>query len=219
MSEMIPIRLFFEKRDRTIYTSHLDLMRAMTRALVRSGLPIWYTQGFHPHLYLTFALPLSLGITGLSESLDFRLTEPVEFPAIEAALSAAMPSGLRVVRVAAPVMEPKTIEWADYRLDLRCDVAEGKAAWETLLALPEILMEKRSKKGMKTVDIKPLLQLLTLEETAEGLAVTLRCRAGVEVNLNPSLALEALHQQTGFSPVQTRTTRFAVWNEDGKPFA
>lgn len=48
------VRLFFTKLDRAKYISHLDMNRCMSRALKRSGLPVWYTGGFNPHMYLTF---------------------------------------------------------------------------------------------------------------------------------------------------------------------
>ena len=55
------LRLFYTKTGSAKYISHLDVMRAFQRAFRRSKIPVWYTEGFHPHLYLTFALPLSLG--------------------------------------------------------------------------------------------------------------------------------------------------------------
>ena len=76
---MKTIRVLFHKTGRAIYISHLDLTRAMGRALARTQLPVWYTEGFHPHLYMTFALPLSLGVEGLCETMDFWLTEEVPF--------------------------------------------------------------------------------------------------------------------------------------------
>ena len=72
---MIDIRLGFSKTDRAAYISHLDCNRLFQRAFKRSGLPVWYTQGFNPHVYLTFPLPLSLGTESLCETVDFRLTE------------------------------------------------------------------------------------------------------------------------------------------------
>ena len=60
-STMQNIRIFFEKRGRVKYISHLDLMRAMSRAVRRAALPIWYTEGFNPKPYLSFPLPLPLG--------------------------------------------------------------------------------------------------------------------------------------------------------------
>lgn len=206
------VRIFFRKSGRAIYISHLDLMRAMTRAFSRSGLPVWYTQGFHPHLYITFALPLSLGTTGLCESMDVRLLEEVPDSEIVLRLNAALPEGLQAVAAGEPVMEPKEIMWADYHVHLRCVPVEGQQALVRFAALDEIPMQKRSKKGMKTVDIKPMLQVLSVEGQPDGLLLTLRCRAGVEINLNPTLALDALAEITGFRADWAAIERFAILN-------
>lgn len=207
------VRVFFSKSGRAIYISHLDLMRAMTRAFSRSGLPVWYTQGFHPHLYLTFALPLSLGTTGLCESMDVRLLEEVANDEIVARLNAALPEGLHAVSAGDPVMEPKEIMWADYRVHLRCVPDEGAQAMARFAALEEIPIQKRGKKGVKTVDIKPMLLVLSVKQQPDGLLLTLRCRAGVETNLNPTLALDALTEQTGFRADWATIERFALLTE------
>lgn len=212
------VRIFFSKSGRAIYISHLDLMRAMTRAFSRSGLPVWYTQGFHPHLYITFALPLSLGTTGLCESMDVRLLEEVSDEEIILRLNAALPEGLHAVSAGEPVMEPKEIMWADYHVHLRCAVSEGQRALERFSALEEIPMQKRSKKGIKTVDIKPMLQILLVEEQPDGLLLTLRCRAGVKINLNPTLALDALTELTSFKADWATIERFAILNETLEDF-
>ena len=65
---MTTIRVWFTKTGEASYISLLDLQRVMQRALKRSGLPVWYTLGFNPHIYMTFAAPLSLG----QESLQVR---------------------------------------------------------------------------------------------------------------------------------------------------
>lgn len=212
---MKTIRVLFEKTSRAIYISHLDLTRAMGRALARSELPVWYTEGFHPHLYMTFALPLSLGITGLCETMDFRLTDDA-FPLEEVTprLDAALPEGLHAVRAWEPVLPPKEIFWADYRVEMRCAYPEAKKAFETLAALPEVETEKRSKKGWRTVDIRPMFEVLSVEESERGALALLRCRAGVEINLNPMLVLENLTKLTGFSPVTAKISRVAVWTEE-----
>ncbi|MFV0496891.1 MAG: TIGR03936 family radical SAM-associated protein [Candidatus Fimivivens sp.] len=207
------VRIFFSKSGRAIYISHLDLMRAMTRAFSRSGLPVWYTQGFHPHLYITFALPLSLGTTGLCESMDVRLLEAVSDEDIVSRLNIALPDGVKAVSAGEPTMAPKEIMWADYRVHLRCVVSQGQQALQRFAAMSEIPTQKRSKKGVKTVDIKPMFKILSVEAQSDGLMLTLRCRAGVEVNLNPTLALDALTEQTGFKPDWTTIERFAILNE------
>lgn len=207
------VRLFFEKSGRAVYISHLDLVRAMSRALVRAGLPAWYTQGFHPHLYVTFALPLSLGVAGLRETMDFRLTEDCPDDAIVARLNAALPEGLRALSAAEPVMEPAKIMWADYELALRCDPGSGKRALEEFLSTPEIFAQKRGKKGVKTVDIKPLFSLLEVSQNPRGLQIALRCRAGVEVSLNPALVFDTLTASTGLLAECGKIVRRAVLTE------
>ena len=57
---MTTIRVWFTKTGEASYISLLDLQRVMQRAFKRSGLPVWYTLGFNPHIYITFASPLSL---------------------------------------------------------------------------------------------------------------------------------------------------------------
>ena len=69
------VRVWFEKKGSVRYISHLDLTRCMARGLKLSQLPVWYTEGFNPRIYMTYAMPLSLGVCGERECMDIRLTE------------------------------------------------------------------------------------------------------------------------------------------------
>ena len=60
------VRIWFVKDFECRYISHLDLNRTMLRALHKSKLPIWHTEGFNPHPFATFPLPLSLGFRGVN---------------------------------------------------------------------------------------------------------------------------------------------------------
>ena len=91
---MTTVRVWFTKTGEAAYISLLDLQRVMQRALKRSGLPVWYTQGFNPHIYMTFAAPLALGQESLVESLDCRMeTLPGDWEQARAALQACLPEG------------------------------------------------------------------------------------------------------------------------------
>ena len=100
------IRMFYQKKGRAKYISHLDINRLMQRVLKRAGLPVWYTEGFNPHIYLTFALPLSLGYESDFETMDFRLTEEMNLQQVQQILNQNMPEGILVTRVAEPVLKP-----------------------------------------------------------------------------------------------------------------
>ena len=68
-------RLLFSKTGRACYISHLDLMATFQRVFLRAGVPIWQTQGFNKHAYVSIALPLSVGYSSDCEILEFNLDE------------------------------------------------------------------------------------------------------------------------------------------------
>ena len=99
------IRIFFTKRDRAKYISHLDMTRLFQRAVRRSGITMWYTEGFHPHLYMTFALPLSLGIESDYECVDMKLVDNISLEGVKERLNFALPASIRVIDVKPPVQK------------------------------------------------------------------------------------------------------------------
>lgn len=220
--QMIPVRVFFSKTGRAKYTSHLDTMRAMTRAFARSGLPFWYTEGFNPHLYMTFALPIALGYESLCESIDARFTREVPFAEAAKRLGAAMPPGFAVLRAAAPVMAPSAIAWADYEVALlyqEASVPVAAARMETFLRRPVVEVAKRTKKGESLLDIKPLVRLLEMREGKGELRLSLRLAAGSAINVNPTLFLKAFYDWCNLLPDGVKVVRTAVLNGDLEPFA
>ena len=67
------VRIWFTKELECKYISHLDLNRCMLRAVRRAQLPIWYTEGFNPHPYISFLLALTLGVESEGEPVDIRI--------------------------------------------------------------------------------------------------------------------------------------------------
>ena len=194
----LTVRVFFEKRGRIKYISHLDTMRAFTRALGRSGLPLWHTLGFNPHLYLTFSLPLSLGCEALCESFDIRFTEEIPFEEACERLNAVLPPGFKALRAAEPVQKPAAITWADYKLRLVFEenAAEALEAFNKFAAEPVIEVSKKTKKGDKIIDIAPHAKVLEAKLSGDdAVEVTLRLAAGINLNINTSLYLGAFYKQ------------------------
>ncbi|MCL1832006.1 MAG: TIGR03936 family radical SAM-associated protein [Oscillospiraceae bacterium] len=173
----IDVRIFFSKTGIAKYISHLDLYRAFGRTLKRSGLPLWVTEGFNPHIYTTFALPLALGVEGLEESLDVRLIEDVPFAQVAEKLNAVMPQGLAIIRVAAPVRKANDIERARYMITANDDNAE-LSRLDAYLSQDVINIVKKSKTKTQTLDVKPLL-----DWDCKSSALTLP--AGNTLSINP----------------------------------
>ena len=116
---MFKARMKFAKEGRAKYISHLDLMHAMQRSMARCQMPLWFTEGFNQHAYVSVALPLSTGYSGECEFLDFNITaEAVPENAVEA-LNDVFPEGLRAIEIyplADGGMKVGSIEWSQYRI-------------------------------------------------------------------------------------------------------
>lgn len=217
--DFIDVRMWFVKQGDLKYISHLDLQRFMQRALKRSGLPLWHTEGFNPHPYVTFALPLSLGQESRCESVDFRLTKPMSMHAIKSAMDKVMPQDMRVLSVAPPVQKAKMIAFAEYSICFP-NWAWQQNAVSDFLCQPEILVTKRTKKGGEsTVDLAAALQEVSVAVRGEDLMLSLRLPAGSSVNLNPSLLVGAIHEKVGQSPYGAQITRMAVLDAEGAVFS
>ncbi len=191
------VRIWFSKKGRAAYISHLDMMRCMQRSLKRAKIPVWYTQGFNPHIYMTFAMPLSLGFESECETMDIKLVED-EFPlsALIQRLNEALPPEIRVLRAAEPKNKTEAIAFAQYRLTVHdVNPAEFIPLWQAFIRQPEILSQKKTKKGFKEVNLKDYIgeEAVTAED---GKAiVALRLMSGVNEGLNPSLILKAFEKQ------------------------
>ena len=214
---MIRVRATFEKCGRARYISHLDLNRCMLRIFRRSRLPIWYTEGFNPHPYYSFALALSLGFESSCEILDFNLNEDIPFDEIKDRLNAVMPEGMRILSVAEQKQKIIAITEAEYSFSLLSSDADRLYGdINALLALPEILMEKKTKKGIKTVDIKPSIKIMSCEKSDDSVNMSIRLPAGTQTNFNPTLFTDALKNMSGVDfevPIIRRTGIFCENNE------
>lgn len=223
MQNQIDVRLFFTKTGMAKYISHLDLMRCMTRAVKRAGVPLWYTEGFNPHLFMTFARPLSLGQESLCEVVDVRLVGEMTFKEIQSRMNNALPKDITVVGVAKPVHKPSEIAAADYEIKLFTEVPGALCAHlKSALAAEQITVFKKAKQGRKKIekeiDIKPnVLSFETsVQETYVFLNVTLT--AGDQNNINPTLLLSALTDGFDGEIQNTDILKMRILLENGEKF-
>lgn len=155
------IRLTFSKTDLMKYVGHLDLHRSWERTFRRSGLPLAYSQGFHPQPRLNLACALPLGFTSQCEILDAWLEQDIPLEQVQEALSGALPPGLEindleVVDSSAPALQTQVIA-AVYMitfLDKISDLPERLQRTITAEHLPRL-------RRNKPYDLRPLIEQLT----------------------------------------------------------
>ena len=190
---MQTVRLFFQKQDEAAYISHLDLQRVMARALRRSGLPVWYSQGFNPHIYMSFSLPLPLGQESVCESVDFKTeSEQNNFSDYLPALNAALPKGIHATHIAPPKHKAAEISAAAYRILYNATFEQLQKTLQKYALLTEAPVIQQKKKTRQTLDLKQEITNLTLGEEGVLSAVF---PAGSEKNLNPQLFVSFLEEQ------------------------
>ena len=165
-------RLLFEKTGNAIFISHLDLMRLFQRAFKRAGLPLTHTQGYNPRPSVSIALPLSVGVESTCELLDFDLYgEKIPNEEIKDRLNAALVSGVKVLEVYDEAAKIKHLAFLDCVVSLEYDNGipeNAQADLELLFTQPELLVEKKSKNGIKEENIVPMIRSLSVRAAEEN---------------------------------------------------
>src|SRR4030042_1268956 len=156
------IRITFSKAGAMQYVGHLDLHRSWDRPSRRSGLPIAYSQGFHPQARLNLACALPLGFTSQCELLDAWLEQDFQIDAIRAMLSHALPPGLEILKLeninpGLPALQTQVTSavYVFTFLDEVPDLADRVQKVITAEHLPRL-------RRNKSYDLRPLIEELSL---------------------------------------------------------
>lgn len=91
-------RLELTKEEEIRYISHLDYARTLERTIRRANLPVAYSEGFNPHMKISFASALAVGVTSSAEYLDVEWKQPVEPDEVIDKLTRCMPAGIQIKR-------------------------------------------------------------------------------------------------------------------------
>lgn len=200
----------FEKKGAARFISHLDVLRSMQRAMRRARIPVAYSQGFNPHMLLSFATALSLGAESTAELLDIKLTQMVDLDEMLEALNRAFPAGFKAVRArVADEKEPKLtkeMKWAGYTVTLSSDISDKV---RDFLSMESCIVTKKSKRGLKEVDIRPMVRHLKVIENG-AVEMILDCTDSSA--LSPELLLATMGVEE--TPAILRTALYGQ-NEDG----
>lgn len=220
---MREVRLRFAKEDRLKYISHLDINRAMSRALCRAKIPLWYTEGFNPHPYMSFSLPLSLGVESLCESVDLRITGDISNKEIKDRLNFVLPVGLRIVDVYDDFRDCSEIAFSDYVYKFQFpDNDKAVEKMKSILGSNEILALKKAKQGRKRIlketDIKQFIDKYSVSIRGDVIVLNIRLAAGPDRNLNPSLLFDTIIRLLDMDFEWKSISRISLLDKDYREF-
>ena len=219
---MRKLRLLFEKKERAVYISHLDLMHVLQRVFLRAGYKLKYSEGFNPHPVISIAVPMSVGASSECELLDFALLdEEIDYTKLIADLNAAMPEGIVALEVYEPQRKASGIKWLRVEGIYEYDNRDAEAMLDALrefYAAREIPVTRKTKRGEGVLDIAPHVKELSFKVVEDGV----RVEAMISVNdptINPDLLVNALRQiRPDLVPDFAKFKRLEIYKENMEIF-
>jgi radical SAM-linked protein len=207
------IRLQFAKRGRLRFASHRDFQRAFERALRRAGVPMAYSAGFSPHPKISYANAAPTGAASEAEYLEIGVMDRIDPDRLADALDRCLPTGFDIVaavRVGAGDFASR-LEASVWQVVLPgVPAAVGADAAAALLAQESVTVQRMTKKGIRTFDIRPALVAARCASGDDGCAIlTLVVRHGTP-SVRPDDVLVGLTQVAALAPpAPPQVTRLA----------
>lgn len=194
------IWLKFSKEEACRFLSHRDVLRLMTRALRRAGVPVAFSQGFNPHPKVSFAAPLPVGSTSQAEYMELILAEPQTPNAVKAALNETMQPGITILQAAvASSSLPTLMSWVERSIyvmsgrsregDFNTHVTQEKINY--FLQRHEIMYEKKTKRKVKYLNVRPWIYEI---EILEIVADKIRLQACIQTGQQGNFKVEEFWQ-------------------------
>ncbi len=204
-------RIKFRKYGVLKFIGHLDVMRYFQKVMRRADIPIAFTGGFSPHMIMSFASPLGIGLESDGEYMDIELTDPIESEEAVHRMNEAGVEGIEVVSFRQIAEEKKMtgmtiLAAADYLITPKKDIlpdagsAEGslshdwKEQFSDFMEQNEIRVMKQTKRSEREVDLHPLIY----DWEFRGDSVFIRTAAGSTENLKPDLIIDTFLKYAGY---------------------
>jgi radical SAM-linked protein len=165
---LMRIRITFAKQGPLRYTGHLDLHKLWERAARRAGLPISYSQGFHPQPKMNIAAALPLGFSSRCEVMDLRIQEEIPLDGLAEKLQDTLPTGIRILNIervddGEPALQTQVTS-AEYEVTLTepIELIELERRIGSVMESQSIPRERRG----KSYDLRPLIEELNVLESS-----------------------------------------------------
>lgn len=214
----------FEKQAPIRHIGHLDLMRTMQRALRRSGVPLQYSKGFSPHIQLSFASPLSVGVVGLGEIMDVPLGTIIAEQDMVERLNSTLPMCLHVrkARILEDSFPTLMALVAGSRYELQLDeTPEAVTLCKKLSSFMELssyMALRKTKSGENMTNIRPFILEAKACEEEVGNRIHCVLHHSSVGTLKPSLLMKALCEYAQVPKVSYLAIRHAILCQQNKMF-
>lgn len=188
-------RIKFRKYGALRFIGHLDVMRFFQKVMRRADIPIAFTGGYSPHMIMSFASPLGIGLTSDGEYFDIELRESIPSDEAVRRMNDACVEGIEVLSFRQISDEKKMtgmtiLAGADYLVSPKAGVSfltDWKEQFTEFMAQREIRVIRQTKKSEREVDILPMIY----QWECRGDSLFFQLAAGSSENLKPDLVMDA----------------------------
>lgn len=221
------IRIKFRKYGALKFIGHLDMMRYFQKALRRAEIDMKYSEGFNPHMIMSFAAPLGVGITSDGEYFDIEVKSTRSTEESLKALNDVMVEGVEVTSyVALPDNAKKSmsiVAAADYEIFFKEGYEVPKTSEEFAkifrdfyIGQDSILIVKKTKKSEKEMDIKPLIYEFAIQRKNDKPSFYLKVSTGSVDNIKPELVLDKMFAFAGleYNPAAMQIHKLETYTEN-----
>jgi len=190
----------------------------MMRALRRSTLPVAYSNGFNPHILVSFASALATGAWGESEIMDVTMAEEVSAEEFVRKMNEALPPELKVSRARAiddrhPSMTSLT-ESAKYRISLYDEGVREKIAkaMTGMMARDEIIATRKTKSAVGECNIRPWIYEMEMRDGEIWCTLKLTEKESCK----PKMLMEAVAKEIGENDLRYLVGRVGLFGAEGR---
>ena len=236
------IRIKFRKQGAVKFVGHLDIMRYFQKVMRRADVDIRYSEGFSPHQIMSFAAPLGVGLTSNGEYVDIEVNSTESSEEMVKRINAVNVEGISVTSYRKLPDSAKNamslVAAADYTMWFKdgYEPEDENGFWEGLsrfLEQPSISIVKKTKKGVKEMDLKPYLYEISIEHPCEEASwseeafdrperpgagrIFMKISAGSSVNIRPEQVIGAYYESMGqeYPAFASQIQREEVYGDQG----
>lgn len=207
---MYDVRLYISKMNSGKYVSHLDTFRLMQRAVRRADIPLWYTEGYNPHPYISFLMALPLGVESAREPCDIRIVSEMTPKEVMDRLNEVMPGDFSISGAVVPFNKPTEIRYSEYELHFSPEAIsadELKAALDCGTLTCEKTGKSGKKKVAKEISVSEHIAKYEIKEMGGEIVLDITVSAGNAFNLSPANLLDGLSRFSGKPVTANRIIR------------
>lgn len=225
MGTEMKVRIKFAKSGAMRFIGHLDIMRYFQKAIRRADIDVAYSEGFSPHQIMSFAAPLGVGLTSNGEYLDIEIKTHAGAEDMKQRLNKVMVEGMEILAVTMLKEDAKnamaSVAAAEYTVRFRQGYEPGFDWPKRLMEFyhsPSIMVTKKTKKSEMSLDLKPYIYQLSLQETEKAPVIRMLVNASSSGNVKPGLVMEAFLKANGeeLSPFALEIIREDTYADTGK---